>query len=150
MDEDYDGSEVYRFLDTIKSLPHRAAQVEEVTLAFDSDERFNRRTLLNIFPNARVMQLYAAYYPQTSTFKYYGQHIDITHSNSKIEYLHDFYQCEFLSQMISSKLGYRLKTLSLNFCKLLDTPSTVSQLKDLPVLKTLILRGPKISLAIWK
>jgi hypothetical protein len=45
-------------MDMIKQLPHRAAQVEELNIFADCLEgTFNKRTLLNTFPNVRILQV---------------------------------------------------------------------------------------------
>jgi hypothetical protein len=129
-----------RFMDMFKRLPERAAQVEELTISLHKDTRFNRRELLHLFPNARKMEV-DHYSGEWRLLDHFTQDMDLTHSNSKVEFLSDVYHCELVSQMVYSRLGSRLKALCLKDMYLQDTSTILSQLKDLPVLKTLTLES---------
>jgi hypothetical protein len=136
-----EGDRFNRFMDMFKRLPERAAQIEEFSIELHKDTPFNRRELFEIFPNARKMEVDHCWGEVSSLHSHFTQDIDQIHSNSKVEFLSDFYHCELVSQMVYSKLGSRLKTLCLKDMSIPDTPTILSQLKDLPVLKTLALQS---------
>ncbi|KAI8880916.1 hypothetical protein K501DRAFT_275137 [Backusella circina FSU 941] len=135
-----------RYIDMFKRPPGLAAQVEELDIEVAFGTRFNRRELLYIFPNARVMSIEPYQSTLFSDFSHFATHIDTAHS--KLESLSDFNHCELASQMLYSNLGGRLKTLCLNFEVLPDMHQRIlSQLKNLPVLKRLSLKSPRIKLS---
>ncbi|KAI8880283.1 hypothetical protein K501DRAFT_302292 [Backusella circina FSU 941] len=141
-----DDDQFDRMMDIFERSLDRAAQVEMLDIKIKPDTRFNKRMLLNIFPNMRVLNVIQGVVSPSSEFSSFPTHIDMTHTKSKIEFLSDTNHCELVSQMLYSNLGNRLEALTLNFNKVPDTSAVISQLKDLPVLKRLTLRNPKIKL----
>ncbi|KAI8879755.1 hypothetical protein K501DRAFT_302990 [Backusella circina FSU 941] len=135
-----------RFIDMIERLPDRAAQVEELHVVIKSDTCFNKRRFLNIFPNARVLRVESDWTTEYSESSEFTTPIDMNHSKSKVEFLSDFHHCELASQLLSSNLGGRLRTLNVDFCQVPNTLAVICQLKDLPVLNRLSLRSPKMNL----
>jgi hypothetical protein len=111
-----------RFINMFKQSPDRAAQVEELDIELKDSYKFNRRKLLNIFPNTRVLNVEKYFDSDGFMFRHYKRHINNSHSKAKLEHLSDFYQCELVCQIISSKLGVRLKTLCLNTGSIPNTP----------------------------
>jgi hypothetical protein len=130
-------------MDMIKRFPHRALQVEELRLLTCLPSSFNKRTLLNTFPNVRVLEVGWDQGPleESHEFKYFRELIEITSPQPKIRVLRDTLFCELASQMLASNLGHRLGELQLDFEGIdgISTRTIVDQLKNLPVLKTLTL-----------
>ncbi|KAI8875964.1 hypothetical protein K501DRAFT_309364 [Backusella circina FSU 941] len=134
-------------MDMFEELPDRATQVEELHIVLQTDTLFNRRTLFNTFPNARVMKVETEWASIFSNFSHVTAPFDtITNSKSKVESLSDIGHCDLVLQMVYSNLGSRLKTLNLNLYSVTDTPAILSQLKNLPVLKELSLKSPQFNL----
>jgi hypothetical protein len=131
-----------------KRPPDLAAQVEDLDIELKSDSLFNSRRLLNIFPNARVMRVTHGSGLHSSKSKVHNntEHIVTTHLTSRIESLSDIHPCNLMSQIIYSDLGGRLDDLYLNFKCVSRSSIIVSQLKGLPVLKTITLDTPTISI----
>jgi hypothetical protein len=77
----------------------------------------------------------------SSLYSHFTQDIGPTHCNSKVEFLSDFYHCEWVSQIVYSRLGSRLKTLHLKDMSIKVTHVILPQLKGLPALKTLKLHS---------
>ncbi|KAI8880289.1 hypothetical protein K501DRAFT_275706 [Backusella circina FSU 941] len=135
-----------KFMGKIKLLPDRAAQVEVLDIVLQTKTSLNRRELFNIFPNARVLRVKPQKVTAHSIFTFYGRPIEITHSRSRVEILSDIHHCDLASQLLYSNLGSRLKVLDLDFYERSDAITVLSQLKNLPVLKSLSLTRPKIKL----
>jgi hypothetical protein len=134
-----------RMINIFKQLDERAIQVEELDMRITSDSQLNKRELLNIFPNVRVLRLEPLISITPSIT--HEVPIDLKHSVSKMECLYDFYHCESTSHLLYSNLGGRFKTLHLWFDQVIGTPTILSELKDLPVLKKLTLWYPIIKMA---
>jgi hypothetical protein len=129
-------------MDMIKQLPHRAAQVEELNIDADFIEgTFNKRTLLNTFPNVRILEVEWGNGPleEPHNFTYFKEPIKLTHSTPKVKVLHDSIYCELASQLLASNLCGRLEELTLDFAEItgISTSTVMGQLKNLPVLKKL-------------
>jgi hypothetical protein len=136
-----------RFMEMFERLPDRAAQVEELDIGFLLETSFDKRSILNIFPNARVVKtnpsLPVSSLRDDSQFK---TPIDPKHSNSKIEFLSDHSNCELTCHISTSNLGGRLEVLYLNLYRVPDVHKIFSQLKGLSVLKKLSLKFAQIRL----
>jgi hypothetical protein len=137
-----------RMINIFKQLHERATQVEELGMRITSDNQLNKRELLNIFPNVRVLRLEPLISITPSIT--HEAPIDLKQSVLKMECLYGFYHCELTSQLLYSNLGGRLKTLHLWFDQVIGTPTILSELKDLPVLKKLTLWYPIIKMADLK
>jgi hypothetical protein len=133
------------FMDMIERFPHRANQVLELKLDSCLGPSFNKRTLLNIFPNVRVLEVeWNLHMPDNSgDYKYFRKPIEMINSTPKIKVLHDSIFCELASQMLVSNLDGRLEELQLDFQGLngIYIRAVQDQLKDLPVLKTIVLQN---------
>ncbi|KAI8890296.1 hypothetical protein K501DRAFT_328656 [Backusella circina FSU 941] len=145
----YNEDEFIKFMDMIKRSPHRAVQVEELCLLNCLYSSFNKRTLLNIFPNVRVLKV--EWDPDAAPagdHSYFNKPIEITYSQSKVRVLYDSAYCELASQMITSNLYGRLEDLYLNFSSIVDvsTCTLLDQLKNIPILKTLTLEALSIGI----
>jgi hypothetical protein len=147
LDESENKHQLDRFIDMFERLPDRAAQVEELDIAFLPETSFDKRSIVNIFPNARVVKtipsLPILFFRDNGHFK---TPIDLTHSNSKIEFLSDHSNCELTCQISTSNLGGRLEVLYLNLYRVPDVHNIFSQLKGLSVLKKLSLKFAQIRL----
>lgn len=128
----------------IDQFPHRAMQVEELYLFDTIPTSFNKRTLLNIFPNLRVLEVEYDYEKES----YNSQPIQIKQSTSKLKILHDSTHCEITSQLLTSNLADNLEQLHLYFesIRSISTRNLLDQLSNLLVLSELILHS--VSLGI--
>jgi hypothetical protein len=124
-----------RLVDMSKRLPERTAKVEELHIRLTEYTSFNRRELSEIFTNARKMVVNRRWGEMSPLYSHFTQDIGPTHCNSKVEFLSDFYHCEWVSQIVYSRLGSRLKTLHLKDMSIKVTQVILPQLKDLPALK---------------
>jgi hypothetical protein len=135
-----------RMINMFERSPERASQVEELHVVIKNDLDFNKRKLIHIFPNVRVMRVESDWTTASSNVSLFTTPIESRPLKSKVKFLSDFHHCELASQLLYSNLGGRLETLFLDFCQVPITRPVISQLKDLPVLKKLTLRSPKIRL----
>jgi hypothetical protein len=132
-------------MEIIKQRPHRAAQVQELILHSCISKDFNKRTLYDIFPNAREVIIESSCGVRDPNL-HFTELLDTTHLKSKVEILQDSDYCELATQLIHSNLCDRLKMLNLDFGDAEDDSRTiVAQLKNMPVLETLVLTSPHIS-----
>jgi hypothetical protein len=139
----YDQHVVNRFLEMMEQSPHCALAVEELRLMTCLDIRINKRTLLNIFPNVRILRVeWDDVPPEDDNDIYYQDAIEIGHAESKIKHLSDSIHCELASQMLTSNLCDQLECLELNFASTdnISTLVLLDQLKNLPNLKKLFFR----------
>lgn len=121
-----------------ENSPIHAAQVKELDVKMNINDRYNKGALFSIFPDARVISLGRDL--RVVNIDLYHFNEQVGHLKSKVEFLSDVYDCELVSRMFYSNLGGRLKTLDLDFEKIYNTTKILSRLKDLPVLKSLVLR----------
>jgi hypothetical protein len=135
-----------KFMEMIKQCPHRAAQVEEMWIKNCLFENFNKRTLLNTFPNLRQLKIENDEFISSDESLFFSEPIEMTHSKSKIKVLHDSIHCELASQMLVSNLCGKLEKLELSFSHFrgISTQTVVDQLNNAPVLKELILEYAEI------
>ncbi|KAI8890341.1 hypothetical protein K501DRAFT_266253 [Backusella circina FSU 941] len=146
----YKREEFTKLMEMFMRSPHHAAQVEEMRLLSCLDTSFNKRTLLNMFPNLRVLKVEwdLGWIRQSEESSYFSEPIEIIRSKSKIKVLHDSVHCELASQILASNLCGRLEELELNFVNTSDikTRAVLDQLKDVPTLKTLTLEALSIGI----
>jgi hypothetical protein len=128
-----------KWITLFEQSPGYAARVEELEMVNMPDTGFDRRTLLNLFPNARVIKM-SPNWGLIDSDSSPTTPIELTHSKAKLEHLSDFIHCDLVAQLLYSNLGDRLETLFLNFHDV--TSVRLGQLKDLPVLKRLALQYP--------
>jgi hypothetical protein len=98
----------------LELLPHRAAQVRQLGLAFCFDSDFDKITLLNMFPNLQYLNLteISNVFPAKD---YISRPFQFMHSTSKLKSVHDLGECELTCQLAISNLGQHLKLLELVF-----------------------------------
>jgi hypothetical protein len=121
-----------QFMDLMERSPRHAAQVEMLNISWHPPTSFNKRVICTMFPNARILDL------GWCEYTYFEEPLVVSNSNSKIQSISDNGHCELLSQILFSNLGACLKSICLYFND--DTSNSraiVSQLKNLPVLKSL-------------
>jgi hypothetical protein len=98
-----------------------------------------------MFPNARELIIESSCGARDPNLHFTGL-LDTTHLKSKVEILQDSDYCELATQLIHSNLCGRLKMLNLDFGDAEDDSRTVvAQLKNIPILETLVLTSPHIS-----
>jgi hypothetical protein len=97
-------------MDVINRFPHRAMQVENLRFSGSIPAGFNRRTLLNTFPNLRVLTVDREIEEQGSE-DYFSEPIQIKQSISKLRSLYDSSHCEVAPQLLTSNLGGKLGRL---------------------------------------
>jgi hypothetical protein len=125
-----------RVMHMFEQSPASASQVEESSITTNIDSLFTKGTLLDTFPNARVIRVKKSeLFDIINKVPIDGEVTDTLTSKSRVEYLSDFNSCDLISQLIYSNLGGRLQTLDLDFAFASSKSTIVSQLKDLPVLK---------------
>jgi hypothetical protein len=122
----------------LELFPYRATQVQEFELAFYFNPDFDKRTLLNMFPNLRCLKLNGMAEEPPAT-NYISRPFQFMHSTSKLESVCDIDECELTCQLAISNLGQHLKLLELQFR---NSPldwykDVISQLKNMPVLQSL-------------
>jgi hypothetical protein len=95
-----------------KLYPTLAAQVQEAYIALPMNTSFNRRSLLTLFPNVRVIKVDSkeSARAQSGQFRY---PIVIGKATADIVPLTDFSCCELACQLLDSNLSGRLKYLVL-------------------------------------
>ncbi|KAI8890356.1 hypothetical protein K501DRAFT_266267 [Backusella circina FSU 941] len=146
----YEINEFSKFMEMFMRSPHRAAQVQKMRLLSCLNISFNKRTLLNTFPNVRVLKVEWSdgWIRQCEESSYFSEPIKMTRSTSKIKVLHDSVHCELALQMLKSNLCGRLEVLALNFSDVSHVSIQVilKKLKNLPVLKRLTLQNVAIKI----
>jgi hypothetical protein len=148
---DIQNSEFFtKFMDRIKRSPHRAAQVHEFSLTNVLLSDFNKRILVDVFPNARVLKMIDEWEPWTTIAKckYFSKPIELTHSKSNIRVLHDSVHCEMASQLFTSNLCGKLEELKLTLEDSINESAhfVMNQLNDLPFLKRLYLENAQLGI----
>jgi hypothetical protein len=96
--------------------PRHAAQVEDLDINDSFPSRFNKRYICEIFINVRVLKVsHKSGTKEPRYIKSFNEPLLLTHSNSKVQHIADIEGCELASQMLSSNLCGRLKSIKLNF-----------------------------------
>jgi hypothetical protein len=148
LDETQNKDRFDRFINKFEQSPERASQVQVLDMVVLLKTRFNKRKLLHIFPNTRVMRMKSSIGAMFQSKSRFTTPIDLSHAKPKVEVLFDANHCELASQILGSNLGGRLGVLYLDFHFIPGSHAIMSQLKELPVLKQLSLRHPTVSLDI--
>jgi hypothetical protein len=133
------------FMNMIKNSPHRAVQVQDLDLYNSITEGFNKRRICCIFPNARVINV-ADSLVDTNSVTDFTEHLEVTHSKSTVQVLHDSGYCELTMQIINSNMGDRLKKLDLDFIEVKYGSRTIfTQLRNMPLLEELSLHSLSVT-----
>ncbi|KAI8882784.1 hypothetical protein K501DRAFT_315455 [Backusella circina FSU 941] len=137
----YSFDQFNRFINMIQDSPHRAAQVQKLELHNCIPSTFNKRKLHILFPNVRHVVALMTGEQQAKL----SEPLELTRTTSKVEYISESVYFEYTYQLISSNLCGRLGFLELNFPVLeADYWTFMPQLRNMPVLKHLVLLYPKL------
>jgi hypothetical protein len=137
-----------KFKDMLTLFPHRATQVEYLTVNHRLKPYLDKGELCNMFPNLREISFNIdsrRRAPQIHTAKPF----QFLHAICKLEKIKDFGGCELAPQLAMSNLCINLKSLELDFRDFITAGTAnnvVSQLKNMPVLKELSMTGIEFKL----
>jgi hypothetical protein len=127
----------------IEQSPLVRYQVKDLTLHGCFGPRYDKRNVLALFPNLRILRL-CMDDPAAIMNPYHVNDAQIElFSKNKIQHLEDYGHCELTLLLIKSGNCTHLTTLKLNFHKL---NGIYSQLKNMPALKHLCISNSNISL----
>jgi hypothetical protein len=143
---DADKEQFSRARRMFKGFPERAAQVEQVHVYIKDDTLFNRKELFKFFPNAREMKASPDWGSGHAERSRFTRNINLTHSKSRLQVLHDCGHCELVYQMLYSNLGAQLHTLFLDCTGEFGGKVIFSKFENLPVLKKFTLKGSRLKL----
>jgi hypothetical protein len=137
-----------KFKDMLTLFPHRATQVEYLTVYHYFKPYLDKGELFNMFPNLREISFNTDSRLRVPPF-YTAKPFQFLHAICKLEKIKDF-GYELVSQLAMSNLCINLKSIDLNFRKsrkfrefedFITANNVVSQLKNMPVLKELSMAG---------